>query len=149
MSYTSQTLIQFIHNQGYSDQDIADAVNASRETITRVRLGKPGYQGLAINGALVEIVRRLQQSLANQDVQQKPQVATPKQYSHVVTPVQTKPQVAKVTSPEKKKAATLYEQFYCLGCDRVRPPVRLSREEFIQWARSHPCDWKKQGRCPV
>ncbi len=144
MGYTSQQFISYIHSQGYSDQEIANAVKASRETITRIRLGKPGYSGVGINKKLEKIVRQLQQE--PQAVEQKPR-------EQVVTYVQSHPQVRQpVAAPpqvQPKKPTTLYEQFYCMGCDRVRPPVRLSREEFIQWARSHPCDWKKRGQCPA
>jgi hypothetical protein len=163
MQYTSQSLIEYIHRLGYSDREIAEAVHVARETITRIRLGKSRYyNGRRINGKLTAIVQdlmerqkpqpqKIEQTVApdrattftfteiarNIIKQQKPQVTMPVQY-----PPQVKQNIAHKNEP------TLYQKFYCMGCDRVYPPTGLSQQEFILWAKSHPCDFKRLGKCP-
>jgi hypothetical protein len=131
VQYTSQQYLMWLH-QNNSDQAIANEVKYSRETITRIRLGVPGYNGKRINAKLEKIVRQLQA--------QGPQV---------VTPVWHPPQVKQAVAPEPDVTNALFEKTHCAKCVfRGLVPFGVSKEQYLQWAKEHPCSNKQRVQCP-
>lgn len=151
MGYTSQQYLEYLY-QFYSDQAIADKVKYSRETITRIRLGAPGYTGTRINKKLEKIVRNLQ-AQEPQEVKQEPRPP-----AQVVTPVAAPPQVVTPAQyPQMKQAAaqvqddisTWFEKSHCAKCPfRGLIPHGATKSQYQAWAKINYCSNKKSGSCP-
>ncbi len=125
MGYTSQQYLAWLHQENYSDQAVADEMKYSRETITRIRLGTPGYTGTRINRKLEKLVRQLQQEQAQEP--QEPQAEQPHPPAQVVTPV--------ASPPSAQVQQTSVQGKQCPNC--LKP---YSGKLYLLWGSHYGCN---------